>query len=158
MKKYKYHYSKLLVAVMAACILLCLGGMAYDVYLFFAKPPQDPYDYIKYILLFAAALLLAVVFLSLLIRTEYAVGGGQIVARFGIAKNAYSANDVKSVHLFKGSKKLFLYFENESYAVLPVELSWADDMIRAMQKENEKMTFSFSSPEEEAELKNKKKK
>lgn len=158
MKQFRYRFPKWIIALLAVGAALCVGAAIYDVALFVLSGATDVLDWIKYLLFLFAALLLAVVFLSVLLSTKYLVSGGALVLRFGIVRNKYSLADVNSLHLFKSSKKLFVYFKNEQYAVVNVNGEWADALVRAIVEENENITYSFSSPEEEELLKNKDKK
>ena len=64
-----------------------------------------------------------------------------------------------SVHLFRGSNKLAVYFDDfkTKYVVIVVKEKWYDDFIKTLTARNERIAFSFSTAEEEEEVKRKKK-
>lgn len=153
MKKYPFKFSKLMYAVFIAGIILCLAGAGVTLYRIFAGVVTDTYDWIGVSVMTVIILFLLVLIVSLFFKAQYEIHEDKIVLQLGILRNTYPLTDVTSVHLFKGANKLAIYFKDERYAAIVIASDLYDDFMKTLMERNEKIGFSFSSPEEEDGIK-----
>lgn len=158
-KRYPFKFSAVMIVVFIAGTVLSLAGFGLTLWRFLTFLKEDVsniYGWIQYVILFFASLFLAVIFISMLIRSQYIITGTQLIIQFGIIKQKYEIKDIFSVHLFKGLNKLAVYFNDQSkYTVIVVKEIWYDDFIKTLTERKPGLGFSFSTPEEENEAKKK---
>ena len=161
-KRYPFSFTPLMLALFWAGLLLCLAGFALTVWRFAAflmDGGLSPYGWAQYALLFFACLVLSVLLISMLVRSQYVIGEKHILLQLGVIRIKYPLKDLKHIHLFRGSRKLALYFEGEkpSYAAVVIKSSLFDEFVQELLSRCPSAEFSFSTPEEENEEKKKKK-
>jgi len=78
---------------------------------------------------------------------------------FGFLRSRYPISSIASVHLFKGANKLAVYFENEKskYMVIVIKDTLYETFAKDLISRGDRIAFSFSTAEEEEEIKKKKK-
>lgn len=115
------------------------------------------YSWLQYIILYLVSILLAVLITAMLIRSRYTVTEKQIILQFGLIKSKYEIKSIYSIHLFQGSNKLALYFDDyhTKYTVVVVNRSWYDDFVKTLLERKPSIEFTFSTAEEEAAEKKK---
>lgn len=160
-KKYPFKFSGLMLALCILGIALSAAGVALTTWQFVRFLGGDissAYEWMKYILLYLVSILLAVLLTAMLICSQYVITEKQIVMQFGLIKQKYSIKNVYSVHLFRGARKLAVYFDDfkTKYIMIVVKEAWFDDFIQTLTARNERIAFTFSTPEEETEIKKKK--
>ncbi len=161
-KKYPFKFSPLMTVLSVLGLLLCAAGIGLTTWQFvdfLGGDISSVYEWLKYFLLYLVSVLLAVLITAMLIKSQYVVTERYLITQFGLIKSKYDLKTVYSVHLFRGSGKLAVYFDDfkTKYIVIVVKESWYDDFIKTIIARNERIAFSFSTAEEEAEIKRKKK-
>lgn len=161
-KKYPFKFSPLMTVLSVLGLLLCAAGIGLTTWQFvdfLGGDISSVYEWLKYFLLYLVSVLLAVLITAMLIKSQYVVTERYLITQFGLIKSKYDLKTVYSVHLFRGSGKLAVYFDDfkTKYIVIVVKESWYDDFVKTIIARNERIAFSFSTAEEEAEIKRKKK-
>ena len=160
-KRYPFHFTAMMLVLFWTGLLLALAGFSLTVWRFAAflsDGAPSPYGWAQYIILFAVAVFLAVLLASILLRSEYVIREKDIVLQLGILRIEYPLKDLRHIHLFRGSKKLALYFEGEkpSYAAVVIKSELFGEFTQELLDRCPSAEFSFSTPEEEEEEKKKK--
>lgn len=136
------------IALCAACFALTswqfiefLGGKRGDMTLV--------WEWLKYLLLYIASILLAVLLIAMLIRSRYMITEKHLVTQFGIIFSKYEIKKIRSVCLTAGTKKLNVYFDDfkNRFITIVVKEEWYDDFIRTLTSVNDRIEFDFTSPE-----------
>ena len=160
--RYKFKFSPLLIGLCAVGLVLCATCLALTTWQlvdFVSSGDMGSiYDWIKYALLYLVSILLAVIIIAMLIRSQYVVTDRELIMQFGVIKQKYELKKIYSVHLFRGSGKLAVYFDDlkTNYMVIVVKEDWYTDFVRELTDRNPHIAFSFSTAEEEEEVKKKK--
>ncbi len=160
-KRYRFKFSPLMYALIALGLALSAAGIGLTTWQFAGFLGGDissVYEWMKYILLYLVSVLLAVLLTAMLIRSQYKVDAKYLTMQFGLIRSKYEISSIYSVHYFRGARKLAVYFDDfkTKYIVIVVKEVWFDDFVRALTERNERIAFSFSTAEEEAEFKRKK--
>lgn len=160
-KSYPFRFSALMLALCVLGLLLSAAGFAVTSWQFVGFLGGDlssVWEWLKYSLLYLASLLLAVLLVAMLIRSRYVLTDTALVMQFGLIKTKFPLSAICSVHLFRGAHKLAVYFDDykNDFIVIVVKEVWYDEFVRELTARNEKIAFTFSTAEEEAEFKKKK--
>lgn len=159
---FRFQFSGVMIALLTLLLALCAAGIALTTWQLVGflqgGDLSSPYDWLKYALLYLVSILLAVIVVAMLIKSQYVVTEKQLVMQFGIIRSRYEIKDIYSIRLFRGSNKLTVYFDDykTKYMVIVVKDAWYNDFVEALTTRNEKISFDFITPEEEQEIKKKK--
>ncbi|MGN0822465.1 MAG: PH domain-containing protein [Candidatus Gallimonas sp.] len=156
MKKYKFRFSGTMIVVFSLGLLLCAAGFVLNIVRFCNQGADGVYEWMQYAILLFVSVFLSVLIVAMLVNSQYAITDKHLILRFGIIRTRYDLSEIASVHLFKGANKLAVYFRDEKYTAIVVKPEWYDDFVKTLLERNEKIGFSFSTAEEEDELKKKK--
>ncbi len=159
-KRYPFKFSAAMLALFIAALVLCVAGFALTTWrlvAFLSEGGDSIYSWIQYIILYFVSVFLAVLIVSMLIRSQYVITDKQLILQFGFIKTRYDIKTIYSVHLFQGAKKLAVYFDDfqTKYTVIVVKPVWYDDFVKTLTERKPSIGFSFSTAEEEDELKKK---
>lgn len=162
-KIFRFRFSPLLLAVMIVGLALCaacIGLTSWQFADFLRGDLTSVYDWLKFFLLYFVSVFLAVLILSMLVRSQYILTEKELVLQFGFVKSRYEIKKIFSARVFKKSNKLTVYFDDfkTKYMVIVVREEWYDEFVKELGARNEKIEFDFVSVEEEEEWKNNKKK
>lgn len=160
-KVFPFRFSPLMLAVFSLLLCLCAAGIGLTTWQFvdFLKGDiSSVYEWLKYLLLYIVSGLLGVLIAAMLISSRYTITQRELIVRFGLIRQRFDLKKVHSLHLFKGSKKLAVYFDDfkTKYTVIVVKEIWYDEFIRTMMLRNANIGFDFTSAEEEEQQKKKK--
>ncbi len=159
--RFPFKFSPLMIVLCAAGFILsaaCIALTSWQLAAFLrGSDISSVYDWLKFALLYLVSLLLIVLLAAMLIRSQYVLTESSLIMQFGLIRQKYELGKIVSVHLFRGSGRLAVYFDDfkTNYVFIVVKASLYDDFIRELTSRNEKIAFTFSSPEEEAEVKKK---
>ena len=153
-KVFPFRFTATMLAVFAVLLCLCAAGIGLTTWQFvdFLKGDiSSVYEWLKYLLLYLVSGLLGVLIAAMLISSRYIVTESELIVRFGLIKQRFLLKKIFSVHLFKGSGKLAVYFDDfkTKYMVIVVKEAWYDDFIRTLMLKNPNIGFDFTSAEEE---------
>lgn len=145
------------IALCAACFALTswqfvefVGGVRGDI--------TSAWEWLKYLLLYIASVLLALLLTAMLIRSRYMITEKYLITQFGIIFSKYEIKKIRSVCLITGTKKLNVYFDDfkNRFITIVVKEEWYDDFIRTLTSVNDRIEFDFTSPENDKNNKTKK--
>ena len=160
---FKFRFSPIMLALFALLFVLCGAGIGLTTWQFIGFLGGDissPYEWMKFILLYIVSILLAVLLIAMLVRSRYVVTDKELILQFGFIKSRYKLSKIYSVRLFKGSHKLTVYFDDfkTEYTVIVVKEEWYDAFVKALMKRNPRISYDFTTAEEEENWKNDRKK
>lgn len=156
-KKYPFRFTPPMLALCILGLALSAAAIALTSWQFAEFLQGDissVYDWLKYMLLYLVAILLAVLVTAMLVRSRYLVTESTLVTQFGFIKTKYDLKSVYSVHLFRGMGKLTVYFDDykTKYVNVVIREALFDDFVRTLTERNPAIAFSFSTAEEEEEI------
>ena len=157
--RFRFKFTPFMFVLSAAGLFLCAVCIAYtswQIALFVkAGDLSSVYSWMKFGLLYLVAILLAVLLIAMLIRSQYVVTDKALIMQFGFIKQKFDLKTIYSVHLFKGAGRLAVYFDDfkTNYVIIVVKEAWYNEFIRELTSRNERIAFSFSTAEEEEEVK-----
>lgn len=151
MKVFKYKFSKLTTTLIYVGIVLCAVGFGLNIYSVvasdIASAANPVYPIIQHCLMFLVPSVLAVVLVSLLISSYYAIDGNTLKSSFGIIKSKYNIADIDSVNLDRTTDKLVVYFKNNNYIVIVVKKDWYEEFVDELCKANPEIEYTINSKE-----------
>ncbi len=161
--RYRFRFSPLTLAVLLAGLALCLAAIGLTTWQFAdflrAGNLSSLLEWLKFILLYCVSGALAVIIAAMFVRSEYILTNRELTLAFGFLRSRYPISSIASVHLFKGANKLAVYFENEKskYMVIVIKDTLYETFAKDLISRGDRIAFSFSTAEEEEEIKKKKK-
>ena len=158
---FRFRFSGLMLALFCLLLALCTVGFALTTWQFIGFLQGDitsVYSWIKFILLFLVSLLLSVLIIAMLVKSQYVITEKNLIMQFGLIRSRYEIKKIRSVKLFRGSDKLTVYFDDykTNFMVIVVKNTWYDEFVRALIARNEKIEFDYITVEEEQNFKKKK--
>ncbi len=150
-EKFKYRFSATFIAVFCVGLLLSAAGFGINTWQFTgfiqSGDLSSVYEWLKYILLYFASGFLAVLIISMLIRSEYVVTDKELVTKFGFILSRYEIRKINSVCLT--GNKLTVYFDDfkTKYIVVAVRDVWYDEFMKALLARNDKIECSITDEE-----------
>lgn len=159
-KRYPFKFSTLMIVMFVVGLLLCIAGFGLTLWRFlrFLKDDQTSvYGWLQYIILFFVCLFLAALIIAMLIRSQYVITGTHLILQFGFVRQKFQISTIYSVHLFKGLGKLAVYFDDfkTKYIIIVIKECYYDDFVQTLIERKPSVGFSFSTAEEEEEIKKK---
>ena len=158
MKYYKFRFTNLILGLLWAALALCAAGFIWNIIRFLQTGADGVYQWLQYGILFFTTVFFAALIISMFICSRYTITDKQLITQFGFIRSKYDIANITSIHLFRGAGKLAVYFNDNKYMVIVVKSEWYDDFIKELLQRNDKIGFSFSTAEEEEEIKKNKKK
>ncbi len=157
-KRFPFRFTPFICFLLILGVALCLASFGLTTWYFtdFIKGDiSSAYEWIKYVLLYGVSVAGTVIFLSILIRSEYLLTAQKLRIRFGVIVSSYDLKSIRSVKHLRGSDKLAVYFERDKYMMIVVNPSWYDDFVKSLLERNPKIGFDFVTAEEEQNLRKK---
>ena len=151
MRTFRFRFSKLIILLQIAAMVLVAAAIAYTVYRMITLGFGDASLIIQYVLLLLFGVGAIVIFSAMLIRSVYIVGKNEIILRFGLIKSVYKIKEIESIRLFSKTNKLVLYFKNEKYTVISVKPEWYNDFIREVLSHNLNIRYDVSITDKDEE-------
>lgn len=151
MRTFRFRFSKLIILLQIAAMVLAAAAIAYTVYRMITLGFSDASLIIQYVLLLLFGVGAIVIFSAMLIRSVYIVGKNEIILRFGLIKSVYKIKEIESIRLFSKTNKLVLYFKNEKYTVISVKPEWYNDFIREVLSHNLNIRYDVSITDKDEE-------
>lgn len=161
-RHFPFRFTPLILALCVGGVLLCAASFGFSTWQFvdFVRTGDltSPYEWIKYVLWYGASLALSAFIVSMLIRSRYTLDDDTLTVQFGFVKQRFAISKIYSVHLFRGAKKLAVYFDDfhtDYIGIVIAEEHW-DEFVRALTERSPRIGFTFSTAEEEEQFKKKK--
>ena len=159
--KFSFKFSGTMIAVFCLLLVLCAGGIALTTWQligFLGGDISSVWRWMQFLLMYLVCILLIVFVLAMLIKSQYVITDKELIMQFGLIRSKYELKKIYSVRHFKGSGRLAVYFDDfkNKYAIIVVKESWYDDFVKALLERNEKISYDFTTAEEEEDWKKKK--
>lgn len=158
---FRFKFSGTMLAVL--CLLLalcaaCIGLTTWQLIGFLSDDISSVYGWLKYLILYLVSILLAVLVIAMLIKSQYVVTEKTLVTQFGLIRSRYELKNIYSVRLLRGSNKLAVYFDDykTKYTIIVVKDIWYNDFVQALIARNPRIEFDYVTAEEEKNWKKKK--
>lgn len=154
-KRYPFQFTPAMLVAFGLALCLCAACFGLTTWRFVGFLQSDNlssvYEWIQYAILFFVSILFSLLVTAMLIRSQYVITDTQIILQFGLIKTKYDIKSIYSVHLFQGSNKLAVYFDDyhTKFTNIVVNKSWYDDFIKTLLERKPKIEFTFSTAEEE---------
>lgn len=149
MKKFKFRYSKLTVALIYIGLALSVAAFAMNTFYVITdgiKTALNPfYPILRYSLMYFISVLLCVVLVSLLISSYYAVDKKYLKTCFGIVRSKYDVTKIETILIDRNTDKLSVFFDNNSFITIAINEEWYDEFSDALLAANPKIEFSIAS-------------
>ncbi len=161
--RFPFRFSPLMLALCIAGLVLCaacIGFTSWQLADFLRTGDLGSvYSWLKFALLYLVSVTMAVLVIAMLIRSQYLLTDTHLIVQFGLIRQKYELKKIFSVHLFEGTGKLAVYFDDfkTDYTVIVIKKEQYDEFIRELTARNERIAFTFSTPEEEDEVKKRRK-
>lgn len=145
MKKYKFKFSKLIVALMGVGILVALACLVLNVIRFLnlinGKYQLTLYNYLTFAITSILSIGFIVIVTCAYFNSYYKITDKTLVLRFGIIKNVFELSEVKEVRLLLQKNKLELLFKDESYFVVSTNSNWFEAFVDEIKEKCTKIDF-----------------
>lgn len=149
MKTFRYKFTKL--TLIFIWIGLALSAAAFGATLFsvlsgdYKTYANITLPALSYAIMFFISVMLAVILVSLLISSYYAVGKGCLKTSFGIIKSKFKTDEIEGVILDRQTNKLSVRFQNGTFIMITVNPDWYEDFIAELIKSNPRIDYSINS-------------
>lgn len=158
---FRFRFTGVMLALLALLLALCAAGIGLTTWQFvdfLQGYIASAYDWLKYLLMYLVCILLTVIVVAMLIKSQYVITETTLITQFGIIRSPYEIKKIYSIRLFRGSNKLAVYFDDfkTKYRIILVKESRYDAFVQALIARNERIEFDFITAEEERDWKKKK--
>ncbi len=141
-KYFKYQFTKTIIGLAIAVLLLCAVGIAISAYRIYAFGIHGFIEALQAPLLIAVCLFCIVTVLWILCKSQYIVDETHYTTQFGWIKSKYPIKDVTALELNVETQKLTVYI-GEEFSVLSLAKEWQDEFIAALRAVNPDVAFTF---------------
>lgn len=149
MKVFKYKFSVLTRVFIWLGLALSAVAFGLTLYNVLSKSYNNSaniiYPIISYAAMFFVSLLMAVILISLLVSSYYAVGGKKFKTSFGIIKSTFNTDNIVKILLDRVTNKLTVFFKDNSFVVVVVKTEWYEDFISELLKCNPEVEYIINS-------------
>jgi len=149
MKKFKYKFSTLMLALIFAAMALSVAGFIVNLCSLISKINDNvafsSYDILRYVLMFFVTVTLFALLISILAYSCYTVDDKYFKTKFGFIVSKYDLQLIDTLVNDKKTGKLTVTFENGQYMVIVVKQEWYEDFIEALLAANPKIEYSIVS-------------
>lgn len=145
MKKFKYTFSKLIIALFIVGMVIAAASIALNI-VRLSKNIQggfevSGYDWFILILVIALSLFFIAVATSCMISSYYVVENKSIVLRWGFIKNKIDLNEVKEMKYYPEKDRLELVFSDDSFFIVSTRKEWVNEFVDLVKTEIPKIPF-----------------
>ncbi len=151
MKKYRFHYSPIVYALMVLVLLAAGAGIVLNVLRCISREfDVSTWNVLTVAIMFLTCTLLIVVVLSLFIRTDYTFKGAKLTIHYGIIKNEIALAAATEIVFYKKTEKLVLYYDEDKYVVILLKPEKHEEFIATCRAANENLRYDTrTSPDED---------
>ncbi len=142
-KYFKYQFTKTLITLAVAVLLLSLAGIGVSVYRIVTFGIHGLSQALQSPFLIGICVLCIVMILSILIKSQYVIDDKYYTMQFGIIKSKYLIQDITSILLDTDVNKLTIY-TGEEFFVLSLSPKCHDEFIASLREVNPSIEFSFT--------------
>ena len=153
MKKFKYNYTKLIIALFIIGIVIALACIALNVYRLIANfrggYEISGYDWFIVILAIVLSLFFIAIAISCFISSYYEIVNKTIVLHWGFIKNVIEIKEITKINYYEDKNRLELVFADDSYFYVSTSLSWVDDFVTEIKTVKPEIVYIQQSTSEE---------
>ncbi len=152
--KFKYKYSKLMIAFLYAGLVLALACLIINVIRLINAEDRTSYNWASFISTILISIAFFVLALSMLINSYYKVDEKHLTLCWGFLKNQLEIKSISRMVLDSTNNKLFVYYNEDNFFVINAKTIDATDLITEVRKFNKNVSFEFTSSLDESNPKN----
>lgn len=160
MKVFKYKFSALTRVFIWLGLALAAVAFGLTLYNVLSKSYNNSanivYPIISYVAMFFVSTLMAVILISLLVSSYYAVGDKKFRTSFGLIKSTFLTDNITRILLDRETGKLTVHFKDNTFVVVVVKPEWYEDFISELLKCNPAIEYTINSKTSPPDDKNKK--
>ncbi len=145
-KYFSYQFTKTMLFLAVAVVLLCLAGIGLSVYRIVAFGVHSFSEALQSPFLIAICAFGIVLMISILARSRYGVNKTHYITQFGFIRSKYPIEKITSLCLDTETKKLTVYI-GEEFSVLSLDEKWQDEFIAALREVKPEIEFTFTLAE-----------
>ncbi len=149
-KYFQYQFTKTMIVLAVAVILLCIAGIAVSAYRLITFGIRDLLDVLQSPLLIGVCVFCIVLVVAILVKSQYVVDGTYYVTQFGFIKSKFLIKDITALELDTDTKKLTVRV-GENFSVLSLNEKWQDEFIAALREVNPDIDFTYTLTENKPE-------
>ncbi len=152
--KFKYKYSKFMIAFLYAGLVLAVACLALNLIRLITTEDKTSYNWASFISTILISIAFFALALSMLINSYYKVTEKHLTLCWGFLKNQLEIKSINRAVLDSTNNKLFVYYDNDSYFVINALTVNPTELVEEMRKHNKNISFEFSSSSDENKPKN----
>ena len=145
-KVFPFRHNPVSIVFCILALLLCAAGVGMSVYRIITEGVEDFTKVLQSPFLILICLFCAAVIISILVKSEFIVAGGELITRFGFIKSRLSISTITSMEHDRGTHKLTVYC-GEEYTVFTLKPEWEDDIVHEICSANKEIELSFTMTE-----------
>ncbi|MBQ2740442.1 MAG: hypothetical protein IJF39_02330 [Clostridia bacterium] len=145
-KVYPFRHNSVSIVFCILALLLCAAGVGMSVYRIITEGVEDFTKVLQSPFLILICLFCATVIISILVKSEFIVAGGELITRFGFIKSRLNISTITSMEHDRGAHKLTVYC-GEEYTVFTLKQEWEDDIVHEICSANKEIELSFTMTE-----------
>ncbi len=151
MKKYKYKFTPLVIALLITLTLIalvCIGLNLYRLIDNILKNNQiSLMNWISYAIIIILSITAIVLVISIFLKSYYQITEKSVLLRWGLIKNEIELKSVKEIKLSKTKGRLELVFEDESFFVILTNQLWFEEFVDQIKLKRPEIVFVQDSIE-----------
>lgn len=144
MKKYKFSYSPLVLALIFVGMAIAVASMAFNILRLVNNSSPTTYNYISLITVSLVCVGYMVLAVSMLVNSYYAIDGKFFVLRWGILSNRLEIKSMTRVVLDSAKHQLTIFYNEDNYFVVRSATIPFPDLVAALREVNKKIVFDFT--------------
>ena len=148
MNKYKYNYSKPVLAIIILGIPLALACIVMNVIRFIKSYADfNAYNYASTFVVIAVSIAYLVVAIALLIDSSYYVTDKHFVLKWGILKNEIELKSITRIVYNTATNKLAIYYNDDNFFMLNAQNVNYGELADMIKEKNHRVVFEMISEE-----------
>jgi hypothetical protein len=145
-KVFPFRHKPVSIVFCILALLLCAAGVGMSVYRIISEGLDDFNKVLQSPFLILICLFCAAVIISIMIKSEFIVAGGELITRFGFIKSRLNIASITSMEQDRTTQKLTVYC-GEEYTVFTLMKEWADDLVHEICVVNPDIELAFTMTE-----------
>lgn len=144
MNKFYFRYSKLVIVLLVAVIILSGAGLVWNIYNIVHYALLDAMQTVVYSVI---TVLNAVVFgfaLSITIYGRYVIKRDTIYCCFGLIKSKYKIAEIYQITHYRKQDKLVVFFADQKYTVIVISPAKYETFVERIREINSQIIFTVT--------------
>lgn len=146
--KFNYKFTKAFYIVFVAGILLaglCIFTNVRRFILLLSASDATATNYIASLISVIVGILAFIFIIPAMISSKYIVKNSQLITKWGLITNKIDIKSIRQITLFRITKKLVVYYDDDTYSNICIEENEFDDFVKALQEVNSKIFYALDS-------------